>query len=427
MKKTHTILLPLTFLVSVAGTVLNAQWIPRNPGTTATLTDVAILDSVTAIVVGRDRSILKTSDGGVTWTNKAAHLSFAMPWNAVSFATEHVGIAVGDSGGIATSIDGGESWTWRTIPSKQRYLCALAFTGGHFYVGGDSGWVFSSSDSGNSWIGERASAWPILALFYHFTNAITVPIFALTPYSVCIQDMVSRFSWSENLLPGFGALGSAASDAEFGLGGTVAFVVGVGGDFVVAPSIFRKKTPDTTWQQIAAGLSPGIALTGVSVPSTTVVYVCGTKGALYKSIDAGDAWTNQSIQTARSLLAVRFINEMRGFAVGDSGLILSTSNGGTIAVGVQKPTPPVEFGLDQNYPNPFNPRTYISYKLPVSGYVMIRVYDVLGRQVQTLVNERQGAGTHTAIFDATGLSSGTYFYRLQVGGYRETKKLVVLW
>ena len=87
---------------------------------------------------------------------------------------------------------------------------------------------------------------------------------------------------------------------------------------------------------------------------------------------------------------------------------------------------PDEFNLNQNYPNPFNPTTVISYKLPISSLVAIKVYDVLGREVQTLVNERQNAGNHSITFSASSLPSGVYFYRLHAGNYSATKKLLLL-
>jgi hypothetical protein len=87
---------------------------------------------------------------------------------------------------------------------------------------------------------------------------------------------------------------------------------------------------------------------------------------------------------------------------------------------------PVSFQLDQNYPNPFNPSTVISYKLPISSLVTIKVYDVLGREVQTLVNERQAAGNHSVTFNASSLPSGVYFYRLQAGNYSAAKKVLLL-
>jgi hypothetical protein len=82
--------------------------------------------------------------------------------------------------------------------------------------------------------------------------------------------------------------------------------------------------------------------------------------------------------------------------------------------------------LSQNYPNPFNPSTVIRYQLANSGMVTLKVYDVLGREVRTLVNERQTAGDHSVTFNAAKLSSGIYFYRLQAGNNIQTKKLVLM-
>ena len=87
---------------------------------------------------------------------------------------------------------------------------------------------------------------------------------------------------------------------------------------------------------------------------------------------------------------------------------------------------PESFGLSQNYPNPFNPSTVISYQLPVSGQVSLKIYDMLGREVQTLVNETQAAGRYSVRFNAANLSSGTYFYKLQAGSFVQTKKLTFL-
>jgi hypothetical protein len=87
---------------------------------------------------------------------------------------------------------------------------------------------------------------------------------------------------------------------------------------------------------------------------------------------------------------------------------------------------PNTFLLEQNYPNPFNPSTTIRYQLPVASMVKLEVYDVLGKKVVTLVSERQSAGYYQFIWNASGLSSGTYFYRLQAGGFVETKKMMLV-
>ncbi len=87
---------------------------------------------------------------------------------------------------------------------------------------------------------------------------------------------------------------------------------------------------------------------------------------------------------------------------------------------------PKQFALEQNYPNPFNPTTMIRYELPLASAVSLKVYDVLGREVATLVNERQEAGAYSIPFNATALSSGIYFYRLQAGNFVATKKMMLV-
>jgi YVTN family beta-propeller protein len=84
------------------------------------------------------------------------------------------------------------------------------------------------------------------------------------------------------------------------------------------------------------------------------------------------------------------------------------------------------FKLEQNYPNPFNPSTTINYSLSQVGSVTLKVYDVLGREIATLVNERKAAGSYTAIFSADRFSSGIYFYRLQSGNFVQTKKMMLV-
>jgi hypothetical protein len=87
---------------------------------------------------------------------------------------------------------------------------------------------------------------------------------------------------------------------------------------------------------------------------------------------------------------------------------------------------PTQFALMHNYPNPFNPTTTINYQLPKSAKISLRLYDLSGREVVTLVNAVQSAGYYSVIFNAANLPSGAYFYRLQAGNFVETKKLLLV-
>jgi hypothetical protein len=86
----------------------------------------------------------------------------------------------------------------------------------------------------------------------------------------------------------------------------------------------------------------------------------------------------------------------------------------------------ISFSLEQNYPNPFNPSTNIQYTISSNQFVKLKVYDLLGREVATLVNEEKSAGSYKVEFDASHLSSGIYFYKLNSGSFTETKKMILL-
>lgn len=93
---------------------------------------------------------------------------------------------------------------------------------------------------------------------------------------------------------------------------------------------------------------------------------------------------------------------------------------------VDTPSKPADFELSQNYPNPFNPTTSISFSIPEAHDVTIRIYDITGRLVQTLVDAPTAAGRHTVTFNAESFSTGIYFYELRAGSHREVRKMTLI-
>ena len=98
----------------------------------------------------------------------------------------------------------------------------------------------------------------------------------------------------------------------------------------------------------------------------------------------------------------------------------------SVTDGDEKSSQPENFVLYQNYPNPFNPSTKISWQSSISSWQSLKIYDVLGNEVQTLINENKNAGRYEVAFDASELPSGIYLYKLQVGNFTETKKMLLL-
>jgi hypothetical protein len=109
------------------------------------------------------------------------------------------------------------------------------------------------------------------------------------------------------------------------------------------------------------------------------------------------------------------------------GTIFRTNTGGVTSVkefaGKALPT---SFFLMQNYPNPFNPATTISFSLPSKSFISLKIFDLLGKEVATIVSGEMSAGSYSKQWNASTFSSGIYFYRLQAGKFTETKKLVLM-
>ncbi len=122
-----------------------------------------------------------------------------------------------------------------------------------------------------------------------------------------------------------------------------------------------------------------------------------------------------------------YIEEVPGdlFASTIEGSEFSVYYEGVTSVNENKPAP-TEFSLQQNYPNPFNPTTVISYSVPEAGFVSLKVYDVLGNEVATLVNGNQTKGIHRVTFNASELTSGIYFYRMKSGQFTQVRKMMLM-
>lgn len=185
-----------------------------------------------------------------------------------------------------------------------------------------------------------------------------------------------------------------------------------------SPGIYMNTFPPSNWIQKYSGLSNCIY-----IDTNNFIYTGTTDGVLQSS-DYGNNW--ELIFTENSSRA--FAHDLK---IEDNSLFIATNSYGLY--GLQIPTSVNEetelvttYQLHQNYPNPFNPTTKIKFSVPESEVVQIKVYDVLGKEMQTLLNEYKQSGSYEVEFDASNLPSGVYFYRMISGSYLETKKMILL-
>ena len=204
---------------------------------------------------------------------------------------------------------------------------------------------------------------------------------------------------------------------------------------------FYKYTPATDqWTQLANTPYP-VDACGMGIVNNLIYCIGGNSsggsGAEYKSIIVynitTDSWSidAQEISSKRHWMATA---QYKGglYVVGGIDEFEQAVNiveeivpQGTSGVNDESGIP-AGYSLMQNYPNPFNPSTKIEYSIPEVSFATIKVYDMLGNEVATLVNEEKATGSYEVKFDVAGLSSGIYFYKLQAGSFVETKKMILL-
>ena len=188
-----------------------------------------------------------------------------------------------------------------------------------------------------------------------------------------------------------------------------------------------------SWSSVNSGLTDS-ATTPLLVTEGNNLFASNRSG-VFLSTNYGTTWTNVNsgwtdfihINALSAIGNYLFAGMSSGNSrQGGSGVWRRLLSEMTTDVHNAKEQIPSYFVLSQNFPNPFNPMTTISYRLPVNSKVTLKVYDMLGREIQAIVNEQKGAGYYTATFDGSRLASGAYFYKLQAGSFSQTKKLMLL-
>ncbi|MBI2430337.1 MAG: T9SS type A sorting domain-containing protein [Ignavibacteriales bacterium] len=146
---------------------------------------------------------------------------------------------------------------------------------------------------------------------------------------------------------------------------------------------------------------------------------------VFLSTDNGASWTHQGlVAIGVNILAVNGTHLFAG--TNSAGVWRRPLSEMITGVNDQTTSPPFQFVLEQNYPNPFNPSTKIRFAVPGLSFVLLKVYNLLGQEVATLVNEEKRAGSYEVQWNAIGFSSGIYFYKLRSGNFVETKRMLMI-
>lgn len=190
--------------------------------------------------------------------------------------------------------------------------------------------------------------------------------------------------------------------------------------------VFRSKNGGNSWIDISTNL-PDVPTWAITIdPENPAHIFVGNEVGVFQSLDNGKNWENINGNIPDAIFAIELV-----ISRSNRKLRLASHGNGAFETDLPEPVPqnnvPISsFVLSQNYPNPFNPSTTIEFELTQQADVSLRVFDTSGRLVATLVDEPRGRGNYSVVFDASGLASGTYIYKLQIGNSSATKKMVLI-
>ena len=187
--------------------------------------------------------------------------------------------------------------------------------------------------------------------------------------------------------------------------------------------IFRSTDNGNNWLSI--GLTDH-NVSSLDINSIGHIFAGTYDGGVFRSTDSGENWTPINAGLTNPGVSALAASPNGHIFAGTTGGGVYRSVRSTTSVKENKNEMPFSFELCQNYPNPFNPITIINYEIPIQSNVILKIYDLLGNEVVTLVDEIKNAGRYEIRFDASILSSGVYLYNLEAGNHSAMKKLILI-
>ncbi|MBK6537175.1 MAG: T9SS type A sorting domain-containing protein [Ignavibacteria bacterium] len=429
-------LFKIILLLTLCSSNLFSQsgWIHQNSGITTKLNSVKFINSNTGICVGNYGVILRTTNGGVNWTQKS--IVYENNLKSLAITSANIGYTVGDSGLALKSTDGGITWTRMSLVKPYYFFSSVFFvndsigyTGGVEYHDMKFNKIFKTTNNGSSWdsVEVNGSAFSYVKSLFFINSSLGwltggIPLLSTEYVSRTVNGGLN-WSIQYNRQPPFN---------------TVYFIDSLNGwlsgqSSAAAPTILRTTNSGDNW--ISEFPGTGYIINSIYFTDKRNGWAAGENRIIQSTTNGGINWINQTAtQPGINYNSVYFTDSLTGWAVGDSGTILKTTTGGVLTNFTNTSSEiPDKYFLSQNYPNPFNPVTHLEFGIPELEFVSLKIFDVLGNEVSTLVNESKPAGRYEVTFNASNarqgsdLPSGIYFYSLLIdGNTMDTKRMVLL-
>ncbi len=403
-------------------TDFGGSWFPVNNGITAATTmDITFDSEGTMYTANSSNGIQKSTDKGETWEVINNGLTNSYLCSIIADDNDH--LIAGTAEGAFLSTDKGENWVqtadvgnnyvYKLYKDKRNRIYSLNVSGGFYrttdlgnswarldnssferttirsmvvdedgniYVGTNGNWIYKSTDDGENWALVREGTTEPSTYFRKLEIAPNGDIYAATRGDGLLKSIDKGVTWNK---------------------------VNIGNNSIYARSL-------------------GISRKGEIYISFGETYYTSSPEKLYCSKDNGKTWEECTSN-------MKYIHINNYYFDKENNLYLSTdesvwkSNPDSMATEVaEEEIKDYKYNLSQNYPNPFNPSTTIKYSIPQASNVKLTVYNSLGQKIAELVNGSNEAGNHTVNFNASNLSSGMYFYKIEASGFSEVKKMILL-
>lgn len=425
MKK--IIIAVITFITMFTALSLKAQWIQQVSGTTQNLRDVEFMNRYTGWIVGDGGTILKTTNGGNNWVS-IPNPAVGKPLFTVNIVDSNTIYVTGWFETIIKTTNRGLDWIELQNGPWGQGSCY----DGSFFYNANTGWivgisqsVLKTTDGGYSYIQQSIPDGDSYVIY--FKNALT---------GITTAEVTATFKttdggniWNHILMP-FNGQGSIF-DKMAVVNNKKCWVVGRG-----TRILFFSDDFGDTWDTISnvPYISPSGWLYCCNFSDSLVGWTAGEYNRLFKTTNGGYNWTQENTGAGTWFWRdIYSYNDSIVWGVGGGGRIMHTTNGGETLVSNhnQYTNIPEYFKLYQNYPNPFNSETVINFELSRDGRAKLVVYDVLGREIATPVNEYLTKGIHKVNFNFGSTkqkkSGGIYYYTLSFNNQIiDTKKLAYI-
>ena len=352
-----------------------SNWINLSfPGTANNFDAVYFFNGQNGLLASTNDTVYKTSNGGLNWFSK---FGIGYPVQNFQFFDSSSGYACGLNRLSYTS-NGGVNWITSNVNTY----------GDIFFLNKNSGWTVNYLGSGSSEILKTSNGGT------NWVSQYTTNNFRIL-YDLFFIDQ--NTGWAS------------------------------GYRHVILKTTDGGQNWITQNDQASAGGLYSICFINANTGWTVGDFYSANGASSYYTTNGGTNWIiTPGVTSGGRLTKVRFNTVPTGWIAGQYGRVFKTVNtGGLTGVSTQEITP-FKYSLSQNYPNPFNPKTSIEFEIPQKEFVTLKVYNLLGKEIAVLANQTMESGRYNISFDASGISSGIYFYKIEAGDFRSIRKMTVI-